>query len=284
MKFIFAISSLLLTIFSMVPPPSFALISASSNKCSTEVGAPTPKDGVTPGCTPSTTGGGGNSGGGGLPGQPLPSSDTLQIKNTLCQQYKVCPTESRFQPPNSAWTLPQLTALWSLVQKIYKSPSYKALAIGNYTLEITRAACYPGGCDNTWGYYAGQVYPQWGTVPGARLIVITNNINLAQSQLVMEWLFSHEIGHSASGGLPSGNLGGYLGQNEAYNKVRVCGNVVSNYGYTNWNENNSEILAYYMTAGEEALGGYLGASKNLARDYPCVYNATKQYYFGGVEF
>ncbi|MBI5045382.1 MAG: hypothetical protein HZC02_05665 [Candidatus Levybacteria bacterium] len=220
----------------------------------------------------------------GQPGQPLPSNDTTQIKEELCTQYKVCPTESPLQPPNGAWTLAQLTALWNLVQKIYMSPTYKTLAIGNYQLELTRARCYPGGCDNTWGYYAGQVYPGWGKISGARLIVITDNINLAQSQLVMEWLFAHEIGHSASGGLPDGSLAGSLGENSAYKNVQSCGSIVSNYGYTNWNENNSEILAFYMTAGEEAIGGYLGANKNLAQDYTCVYNMAKQHYFNGIEY
>lgn len=268
-------------IFYLILPLGSASAASTSTSCAvTKVGSPPgdaptlPKECTQEAVEPGT----------GQPGQPLPSSDTAKIKEALCVQYKVCPTESTLQPPSSAWTLDQLTALWNLVQKIYMSPTYKTLAIGNYQLELTRAQCYPGGCDGTWGYYAGQVYPGWGKISGARLIVITDNINLAQSQLVMEWLFAHEIGHSASGGLPDGSLGGYLGQNSAYQAVQSCGSIVSNYGYTNWNENNSEILAFYMTAGEEAIGGYLGPSKNLARDFTCIYNMTKQHYFNGIEY
>lgn len=255
---------------------SYAQI-AESNECVTKVGQPEDEKPV--GCdTPSN-------GSGGRPGQPLPSQDVTVIKQKLCSEYKVCPTENAgTSTPNRAWTLQQLTALWNIVQKIYESPTYKALAIGNYTLEMQRAGCYPGGCDDTWGYYAGQTQPAWARVPGSRLIVITNNIQQAGSLVTMEWLFAHEIGHSASGGLPNGGLAPYLGQNEAYRRVAACGEIISQYGYTNTNENNSEILAFYMTAGEEAIAGYRGPAKNLARDYQCTYNATKSGYFNGVEY
>ncbi len=257
---------------------------AESGYCVTKVGTVEGLSENDLGCKDNTTGVDSPTNGSGRPGEP-PPADVQQMKSKLCNDYKVCPTESGYSPPSNGWTKEQLTALWNVVQRIYASPSYRSLAIGNYILEITRATCYPLACnDGTWGYYAGQVYPQYGTKPNSRLIVITNGINNAGSQLVMEWLFAHEIGHSASGGLPNGGLAGYLGGNEAYRQVERCGEIVSSYGFTNWNENNSEILAFYMTAAEEAIADYRGASKNLKKDFPCTYNAVKQGYFQGVEF
>lgn len=257
---------------------------ARSGYCVTKVGT---VEGVSEdelGCKENTLNTNSPTVGSGNVGEP-PPADVQQMKSKLCNDYKVCPTESGYSPPSNGWTKEQLTALWNVVQRIYAAPSYRALAIGNYILEITRATCYPLACnDGTWGYYAGQVYPQYGTKPNSRLIVITNDINNAASQLVMEWLFAHEIGHSASGGLPNGGLAGYLGGNDAYRQVESCGEIVSNYGFTNWNENNSEILAFYMTAAEEVIADYRGASKNLKKDFPCTYNAVKQAYFQGVEY
>jgi hypothetical protein len=260
---------------------SISYAATTSTSCAvTEVGdAPGDAPALPSECTQNDSGGGT-----GLPGQPLPSTNVQEIKQVLCLQYKVCPTLSPASPPSGDWTLDQITALWNITQRIYASPTYKALAIGNYTLEIARSGCYPLGCDGTWGYYAGQVYPNWGTKPGARLILITNNANGAGSQATLEWLIAHEIGHSASGGYPDGTLAPALGLNQAYKNVEACGNRVSTYGLGDWNENNSDILAFYMSAAEESNSGYLGAAKNLRIDFPCTYNAVKQYYFGGVEF
>jgi len=228
----------------------------------------------------------GSSPGRGKPGQPLPSDNVEEIKRVLCDDYNVCPSQVRLdgQTPNSDWNLQQLTALWNVVQRIYESETYKALAIGNYKLEISRGKCYPIRCDNTYGFYAGQSYPEWATIPNARLIVITDFGATENNPTLMEWLFAHEIGHSASGGALDGSLTPELGMNEAYRRVAACGETVSGYGARDTNENNSEILAYYMTAGEEANTDYLGSAKNLKADFPCTYNAVKQYYFDGVEF
>ena len=224
----------------------------------------------------------------GQPGSPLPSQDTEVVKKTLCDQYRVCPTQSPAPyTPDQDWTIDQLTALWNLVQRIYQSPTYKTLAIGNYTLEIARANCYPGGCDGTWGYYAGQIHPAYGNIDNARLITLTDLVPktiTAETPLgVIEWVIAHEIGHSASGGLPDGSLAAELGINQAYRDVEACGERVSDYGHKTWNENNSEILAFYMTAAEEAVQ-YDGPTKNLKADYKCTYEAVKKGYFGGVEF
>jgi hypothetical protein len=228
----------------------------------------------------------GSSPGTGRPGQPLPSNDTAEIKRVMCTDYKVCPTELQIpeQRPNSDWTLPQLTALWNVVQRIYESDTYKSLAIGKYTLEVARGRCYPAGCDNTYGYYSGMTRPDWATKPNARLIVITDLSTQQQNPTLMEWLYAHEIGHSASGGDLSGGLTPELGMNEPYRRVAACGEQVSTYGGTNTNENNSEILSFYMTAAEEANAGYFGGAKNLKADFPCTYNAVRDAYFDGVEF
>lgn len=242
--------------------------------------------------TAQAAGGGGSTPPGG--GLPLPSQDVQEVKKKLCTDFHVCPTVSP-QAPDQDWTLAQITALWNVVQKIYESPTYQPYAIGNYTLEITRADCYPQmddngnvfkECDSTQGYYAGQVYPGWGTESNARLIVITNNAPKEEPIGYLEWLFAHEIGHSASGGLPNGGLADSLGGNDAYRAVESCETVVSGYGETNWNENNSEILSAYMTNAEEAKDGYYSPTDkhNLKTDFPCVYNAAKDNFFGGVEY
>lgn len=211
----------------------------------------------------------------GLPGQPLPSSNTIQIKQVLCQQYKVCPTESRNAPPSQAWTLPELTALWNVVQRIYASPAYKNLTIAGPGIEIQRINHCPGCAGWVQGLQAGTG-TGGSTVPGSNLIYITNNAgpDRGLSTTYLEWLYAHEIAHVAGFGL-SGS--GYP------SSFASCGQVVSSYGRGSTSENFADAVSFYMTNGEQAQN-YLGGSGNLKADFSCAYNALKDNVFGGVEF
>lgn len=224
------------------------------------------------------------SSGTGLPGQPLPSDNPEEIKQALCNDYNVCPTSNSESAPDQDWTLTQLTALWNVVQKIYSSPDYKAYAIGNYTLEVTRAGCYPKGCDDTWGYYAGLAYPSWNTKAGARLVVITDNVPKDGAVAKIEWLIAHEIGHGASGGNVSGELLDCLSCNETAKQILACKSPVSNYSSSSDNEYTAEAISYYMTTAEEVNEGYNGSGGNIKTDFSCIYNAAMTGYFGDVEF
>jgi hypothetical protein len=252
---------------------------AKSSCVVTKVGEPK----VSPTLPPSCSGAGS-----GVPGQPFPEGSTQEVKDRLCSDYKVCVTRNTEESPASSdWTMDELHALWNVVQRIYESPTYTKLAIGNYELEMQRSACIPQAkdCSKWWGAYSGVTNPAWSTRPNSRLITISDAAaQNAQSIVILEWLFAHEIGHSASGGDLSGGLTPELGMNEAYKRVRDCGEIVSGYGSTDPNENNSEIIAFFMTAAEEATTDYLGSAKNLAQDFSCSYNATRQYYFDGKEF
>lgn len=243
----------------------------------TKVGSPSVSPILPAGCTGS---------GGGVPGQPFPEGDILVVKDRLCDQYKVCVTMNQEESPASSdWSMEQLRALWNVVQRIYESPTYTKLAIGNYELEMQRSACIPSSCGAWWGAYLGLTLPSWNTRPNARLITITDGAARdAQSQVIFEWLLAHEIGHSASGGNIDGGLTPELGMNEPYRRVAECNETVSGYGGTNTNENNSEIIAFFMTAAEEATVDYFGQADNLAEDFPCTYRAAKEYYFDGKEF
>lgn len=222
------------------------------------------------------------SGGAGLPGQPLPSDDPAEIKQILCDDYKVCPTvtANAESQPDQDWTLNQLTALWNVVQKIYASPTYKAYAIGNTTLEVTRAACYPGGCDDTMGYYANRSYTSWNAMSGTRLVIATNNVPKDGPMAKIEWLLAHEIGHGASGGSSDGNFLDCLDCNEPSSALKACGEAVSS--YASGGEYVPEAISYYMTAAEE-VNSYNG-DDNMKTDFPCLYNAAKDGFFGGVEY
>lgn len=241
----------------------------------TQVGEPTTeKPPLPPECS--------DSGGSGLPGQPLPSDDPTEIKRVLCEDYKVCPTvtANASSQPDQDWTLNQLTALWNVVQKIYASDTYKAYAIGNTTLEVTRAACYPGGCDDTMGYYANRAYTSWNAMSGTRLVIATNNVPKDGPMAKIEWLLAHEIGHGASGGSSDGNFLDCIDCNEPTNALKACGEAVS--GYAKDGEYVPEAISYYMTAAEE-VNDYNG-DDNMKTDFPCLYNAAKDGFFGGVEY
>lgn len=237
------------------------------------------------------TGGGSasRSAGTGLPGQPLPDGGPEEIKRVLCDDYKVCPTRSSASAPDQDWTLTQLTALWNVVQKIYASPLYKQYAIGNNPLEISRVGCYPGGCDDTNGYFAGM-NSSWASIPESRLVMITNAAPKEGSVEYLEWLIAHEIGHGASGGSADGSPPlNCLTCNTTALELISCGTPVSNYSTTNSEEYVAEAISYYMTNAEAATGGYrggsvIGSTGNMKDDFACLYNAARNGYFDGVEY
>ncbi len=220
------------------------------------------------------------------PGQPLPSGDVIVIKEKLCKEYLVCATENIHNQPDQAWTMSQITALWNVVQKIYQSPLYKSLAMGNETLEVTRAGCYPQPngprCDTTWGYFAGHVYTDWNTISGARLVVLTNNVPKDGPVGIQEWVIAHEIGHSAS--IISVNDGTAPSQPLIDCKQSVSQYAAADVADGGHQEYVAEAISYYMTAAEEAHDGYKGPSGNMKQDFPCIYEAAKKQFFDGAEY
>lgn len=211
-----------------------------------------------------------------LPGQEMPQ-DPLEIKSVLCQEYRVCPKESTYDPPNSPWTLKQLTALWNVVQRIYASPTYKALVVDEASggIEIQRSGYVtPGGSGTIYGRHVGQRNSNYRTIPNSNLLLITDNANGNNSQGLYEALFAHEIGHISQS------------WQNAPDRLEGCREPVSTYGRDASSniENFAEAVSYYMTDGEASRSRYLGPSNNLKIDYPCVYNFLKSNLFGGVEY
>lgn len=227
----------------------------------------------------------------GLPGQPLPSGGIAEISNQLCTTYDVCPTENLFDP-GGEWTLPQITGLWNVVQKIYASPIYRKYAIGSNTIEVTKTSCLPGGCSGYWGYYAGLAdeFSDFHNLSGSRLVIMSSETPNDGPVGLIEWLLAHEIGHGASGGTPEGGLDNCgLACNPPSLKMIACGTPVSTYstneqGEIVVQEYVAEAISYYMTNAEEVRDNYKGtAGGSMKTDFPCLYNATKEL-FGGVEY
>ena len=221
----------------------------------------------------------------GLPGQPLPSGGVTEIANKLCSEYKVCPTQNNFNP-GQVWTMPQMKAIWNVVQKIYQSPMYKNYAIGNNTLEITKAACLPSGCQGYWGYYAGLApeFSAFHNIPGSRLIIISSQTPSEGPVSLIEWLVAHEIGHGASGGTSTGGLDNCgLACNPPSQKMLACKTQVSTYA-TPPQEYVAEAISFYMTNAEQVRENYNGpVGGSMKNNFPCLYNATREI-FGGVEY
>lgn len=212
----------------------------------------------------------------GLPGQPLPSNNPDQIKQVLCQQYRVCPTESRSAAPSQPWSLAELTALWNVAQRIAAAPAYRSLVVGTSGpgIEVQRIRHCPGCADWVQGYQAGTG-TGGSTVPGSSLIYITNNAGPDRgfSTTYLEWLYAHEIGHIAQFASPA-----------SFNAVSNCRQAVSSYGANNGaGENFADAVSFYMTNGE-SVQNYQGSSGNLKTDFACIYNALRTNAFGGVEF
>lgn len=256
------------------------------------------------------------------------------IISTLCagipaangQTIVICPTVSTSSRPQLAgyteWTLPQLKALWKVAHRVAQSGRYATMAVGaeaGYKVEVQRTQCINDGASTscpseeyqTTGYYAGE--HSWKTLPGnIKLIQISDNAPLfyTSQQGMYEWLFAHEIGHSASHGSPTD--GRIIGRdnNTAYTNTYLpdCylsrGEYVSAYGRPTGtcftppgkrtrcgsgpSENHADAVSFYMTSGEAIEGYTYGSnpnaaqSRNIANDYTCTYNSLNTEFFGGV--
>lgn len=232
--------------------------------------------------------------GSGKTGQPLPSQNVQEIKQRLCSEYKVCPTLSTASDPGGDWTLDALTALWNVTQRMYESPSYVNHAIGHGTLEVARANTSPNDEGWAFGVYLDRDYPVYSTIPGSRLINITDRAFASNPSIgYWEWLLAHEIAHSAGAGKPDGNQISNPPSNQTQQNVILCSDVVSQHGtppatnkqkLVSDDENYADSVSFYMTSGEEIVSGYYGGAKNLKTDHPCIYNALKEGYFEGREF
>ncbi len=249
--------------------------------------------------------------------EPLPDGDVAFQKNFMCThpKYKICPTVGTKYTPNSDWTKEQLAALWKIAQKVYMAEPYRSYAVGNYGIEVQRSKCYvykglvncpptggDGKKDNTQGFNAG-IDTSLSTVTlqgtkGTKVILIMNGIaSLNSNPKILEYLYAHEIAHSAQHGSSSGET-----QNREDNPANIpvlnLKEVVSLYGAppsfcVNGKcgsglefENNADAISYYMTDGE--VGGnyqaWTGNTNDLKKDHLRTYNALKDGFFGGFEY
>lgn len=221
------------------------------------------------------------------PSTQPPPSDITELKNKLCNDYNVCPTVSTQSPPSGDWTKDSLTALWNVVQKMASSKTYMKYAIGDKKLEISRVHDHPNAGGWAYGVNINEQTPEYHTLKGSRLIVITDrafeSFGGNPSVPYLEWLLAHEIGHAASYGKGDGTNGTEPG-NDVYNAVLNCHDVVSQYGRDyGSDENYADSVSFYLTDGEEVVN-YYGDKYNLKEDFPCTYNALKTGYFDNKEF
>lgn len=234
---------------------------------------------------------------------PMPSN----VVDVLCSdEYKICPTNMTTgdRATVTPWNNTELEALWAVAYRIKQSNRYWTLSVGNYTVEvqknrcisgdtycINQRACTPVGDTCIWWYgqYEGLSGPR--TIPNSRLIIIADKASerTRNDQRLGEWLFAHELAHSASWGTDAGGLGGRNSYFEAVNTARSsCGEgPVSNYGAGSLSENNAEVVSFFMTKTEDlrALNGTPSRLPgSLETQFPCQYNATETGYFNGISF
>ncbi len=218
---------------------------------------------------------------------PAPPSD---IAAALCSnEYKICPT--KHSTATRDWTQAELFALWNVANKIKLNPHYYSLAVGNYTVEVQKAHCITGDteCNYWYGQYENINNPPVSTLPNVRLIKITDTASAKTStnQKLAEWLYAHELGHSASWGLSDGRVA--ANKNADYDLVnnersRCKEDGITGYGSTSISENNAEGVSIFMTHTESIVFNYNGSQRNLKYDFVCQYNAIQSGYFAGQNF
>jgi hypothetical protein len=234
---------------------------------------------------------------------PMPSN----VVEILCSnEYKICPTNMTTGNRATAtpWNNTELEALWAVAYRIRQSDRYWRLSVGNYTVEIQKNRCISGdtycidqrtctpvegGCQWWFGQYEGLGGPR--TIPNSRLIIIADKASesIRNNQRLGEWLFAHELAHSASWGTDAGGLGGRNNYFEAVNTAKSrCGEgPVSRYGANSLSENNAEVVSFFMTKTEDLRrldGTPNRLPGSLQTQFPCQYNATRDGYFDGISF
>ena len=116
-----------------------------------------------------------------------------------------------------------------------------------------------------------------------------NGINSAPN--ILDYLYAHEIAHSAQNGEANGGADGDRNRNPENGPVFACKEIVSTYGQAqdengnpiiNKFENNADAISYYMTLCEEG-NNYKNyppnKTGNLKTDHPCTYNALMNGFF-----
>ncbi len=248
--------------------------------------------------------------------QSLPQGTIAEAKAFMCSHptIKICPTVGTKYPPNSDWTREQLEALWTVAQKVYQAEPYRSYAVGNYGIEVQRSRCYiyfsavncpptgaDGKSDNTQGFNQGVdasfATMQFSAGVTPKVVLIMNGIgSINGNNDILQYLYAHEIAHSAQKGTASGGIGDRT-RNPANQPVLALNEVVSLYGAPTTYcistggrlrcgsglpfENNADAISYYMTNGE--VGGnyraWTGNTNNLKTDHPNTYNALMNGFF-----
>jgi hypothetical protein len=118
---------------------------------------------------------------------------------------------------------------------------------------------------------------------GVKVILIMDTINSINSYPnILDYLYAHEIAHSAQRGTPEGGINDDRDRNVANGPVIACNEVVSNYGLSAKWENNADAISYYMTRGEEGRNYRTYNTTppyDLKVNHPCTYNALKNGFF-----